>query len=106
MEAALERFGDELHAPLSRDREQWFTDGSPWLESGATWFGSFSEVGHAGEFPLAGMWTATDPPSEAIVEMVGSVGVRDRADLTMVATGATKRRGWLIFTGHSSGLGR
>ena len=71
-EAVLERFGDELHAPLSRDRQQWFTDGSPWLESGATWFGSFSEVGHAGEFPLAGMWTATDPPSEAIVEMVGA----------------------------------
>jgi hypothetical protein len=72
VEAVAERFGDRLHAPLDPDRQQWFSDGSPWLESSAPRFGSLGEVYGAGEFPIAGLWTATDPPPEATVEMVGA----------------------------------
>lgn len=71
-EAINERFGDLLHAPIGRSSQQWFTDGHPWLESLAPLFGRFDDVYGAGEFPIAGLWTATDPPPEALVEMVGS----------------------------------
>lgn len=72
VEAVVERFGDRLHAPMERDLQQWFSDCSPWLESIAPLFGSLDEVYGAGEFPIAGLWTATDPPREAMVEMVGA----------------------------------
>ena len=71
-EAVSERFGDQLHAPIDHGSQQWFTDGSPGLESLAPLFGGFDDVYGAGEFPLAGLWTATDPPPEALGEMVGS----------------------------------
>ena len=72
VEAVVERFGDRLHAPLDRDLQQWFSDGSPWLESIAPLFGPLDEVYGAGEFPIAGLWTSTNPPPEAIAEMVGA----------------------------------
>lgn len=55
-----------------RRLQQWFTDGHPWLESRAPLFGPFGDVYGAGEFPISGLWTATDPPPEALVEMVGA----------------------------------
>jgi len=71
-EAVAERFGDQLHAPLDHSSQQWFTDGSPYDESLISRFERFDDVYGAGEFPLAGLWTATDPPPEALVEMVGA----------------------------------
>ena len=71
-EAVAERFGDQLHAPLDHSSQQWFTDGSPYAESLISRFERFDDVYGAGEFPLAGLWTATDPPPEALVEMVGA----------------------------------
>lgn len=70
--AIAERFGDELEAPLDRSGQLWWTDGSPWLESCAPLFGRLDDVYGAGEFTTAGLWTAADPPAEALVEMVGA----------------------------------
>lgn len=70
-EAIAERFGGQLHAPIDHGAQQWFTDGHPWLEERVPLFGGWDVYG-AGEFPLTGLWTATDPPPEALVEMVGS----------------------------------
>ncbi|MGC1511287.1 MAG: hypothetical protein WA797_00015, partial [Acidimicrobiales bacterium] len=32
-EAVAERFGEQLHAPLDPDQQQWFSDGSPGVEA-------------------------------------------------------------------------
>lgn len=71
-EAVAGRFGDELGAPLDRTAQQWWTDGSPWIESLAPLFGRFGDVYGAGEFTTAGLWTATGPPPEALLQMVGA----------------------------------
>lgn len=71
-EAVAARFGEQLHAPLDPDMQQWFSDGSPGIETIAPLFRNFDDVYGAGEFPWAGLWTATDPPPEAIPEMVGA----------------------------------
>lgn len=71
-EAIAERFGAQLHAPIDHAAQQWFTDGHPWLAERPTLFGGFDDVYGAGEFPIAGLWTATDPPPEALTEMVGA----------------------------------
>ncbi|MEO6571319.1 MAG: hypothetical protein ABIO83_07200, partial [Ilumatobacteraceae bacterium] len=71
-EAIAERFADQLHAPIDRGSQQWFADGHPWLELRPPLFGRFDDVYGAGEFPIAGLWTATDPPPDALLEMVGA----------------------------------
>ena len=71
-EAIAERFGEQLHARMDHSAQQWFTDGHPWLAKRAPGFERLHEVYGAGEFPLAGLWTATSPPAEALVEMVGA----------------------------------
>ncbi len=71
-EAVAARFGDELHAPLDINLQQWFSDGSPGIEMVAPLFGRFDDVYGAGEFTFAGLWTASDPPPDAVVEMVGA----------------------------------
>lgn len=71
-EAVATRFGAELHAPLDGDRQQWFSDGSPWIERVAPLFVRLDEVYGAGEFTWAGLWTASDPPPEVVEEMLGA----------------------------------
>lgn len=71
-DAVAARFGDELHAPLDVDAQQWFSDGSPGIETIAPLFVRFDEVYGAGEFTTAGLWTASDPPPETIEEMAGA----------------------------------
>jgi hypothetical protein len=71
-EAIAERFGAQLHSPIDHDAQQWFTDGHPWHAERPPLFGGLDDVYGAGEFPLTGLWTATDPPPEALVEIVGS----------------------------------
>jgi hypothetical protein len=71
-EAVAQRFGDELHAPLGHTAQQWWTDGSPGIESLAPLFDRFDDVYGAGEFTWSGLWTATDPPPETLVQMVGA----------------------------------
>ena len=71
-QAVAERFGDELHAPLDHTAQQWWTDGSPGIESLAPLFKRFDDVYGAGEFTWSGLWTTTDPPPEALVQMVGA----------------------------------
>lgn len=72
VEAIAERFADELGAPLDRTAQQWWTDGSPWIESLVPLFRRFDDVYGAGEFTWAGLWTATDPPPEVLLQMVGA----------------------------------
>jgi hypothetical protein len=72
VEAVAARFGDELHAPIRRDRQQWFTDGSPGIASIAPLFRDLDEVYGAGEFTTSGLWTATDPPPDTLEEMAGA----------------------------------
>ena len=69
-EAVAQRFADELHAPLDHTAQQWWTDGSPGIDALAPLFDRFDDVYAAGEFTWAGLWTATDPPPEALVQMV------------------------------------
>src|SRR5690606_2402472 len=71
-EAIAKRFGEQLHARMDHGAQQWFTDGHPWLAKRAPCFERLHDVYGAGEFPLAGLWTATDPPPEALQEMVGA----------------------------------
>lgn len=71
-EAIADRFGDQLHAPLARDRQQWFNDGLPKFEAITPSFVSLDSVYGAGEFTRSGLWTATEPPPEALVEMIGT----------------------------------
>ena len=71
-EAIAARFSKQLHAPLVLDRQQWFSDGSPGIGTIAPLFRNFDDVYGAGEFTWAGLWTTTDPPPDAILEMVGA----------------------------------
>ena len=71
-EAVAERFGDRLHAPIDHRAQQWFTDGHPWFAERAPYFRRLHDVYAAGEFTFAGLFTATDPPPEALSEMVGA----------------------------------
>lgn len=70
--AVAERFGDELEAPLDRTAQQWWTDGSPGIESLAPMFRRFDDVYGAGEFTWAGLWTSTDPPAEVLLQMIAA----------------------------------
>ncbi len=69
--AVAERFGDQLHAPLDRARQRWMSE--RWLR-GPTIprFQSFDRVYGAGEFTFGGLWTATEPAAEALLEMVAA----------------------------------
>lgn len=71
-EAIAERFDDELHAPLDRAAQQWWCDGNPWTETRIPLFHEFDDVYGAGEFTIAGLWTAADPPIAAAEQMVGA----------------------------------
>ena len=71
-EAVAERFADQLHAPLGHAAQQWWTDGSAWLESLVPLFDRFDDVYGAGEFTWSGLWTATDPPPEALVQIAAA----------------------------------
>lgn len=70
-EAIAARFLPELYAPIDRARQEWFSDGSPWWRSRVL-FDDLDEVYGAGEFTTAGLWTATEPPAEALVDMVSA----------------------------------
>ena len=71
-EAVAERFANELQAPIDPAAQQWWTDGNPWLDTLAPLFHRFDDVYGAGEFTTAGLWTATDPPPEVLLQMVGA----------------------------------
>lgn len=71
-EAIVTRFLDEMYAPVDRARQQWFSDGHPWAAERGPLFGDFEHVYGAGEFTWAGLRTATEPPDEALVEMVAA----------------------------------
>ena len=71
-EAVAERFANQLGAPLERTAQQWWTDGNPGVETLAPVFQRFDDVYGAGEFTWAGLWTATDPPPEVLLQMVGA----------------------------------
>lgn len=74
-EAIAERFGNQLHAPVEHSAQQWWTDGNRWIETRAPLFqrlGEFVPTHGAGEFTVAGLWTATDPPSGAAEQMVAA----------------------------------
>lgn len=89
VEAINERFADQLHAPIDRPSQQWFTDGHPWLASRSSLFGRLDEVHGAGEFPISGLWTA----ARGTRGDGGSLGARDRAGRTVVAAGAARCTG-------------
>lgn len=71
-EAVVKCFGEHLHATVDRSAQQWWTDGSPWLETLTPLFENYGHVEEGGEVTLAGLWTATDPPNEALEQMVAA----------------------------------
>ena len=71
-EAISMRFGNDLHAPLDINAQQWFSDGSPGISALAPLFAHFDDIYGAGEFTHAGLWTASDPPAETTEEMAGA----------------------------------
>lgn len=74
-EAIAERFYNELHAPLDRATQQWWSVGDRWDETRIPLFQDFTTDtfgAYSGEFTTAGMWTSTDPPPEAAGQMVGA----------------------------------
>ena len=64
-EAVAARFGAELHEPLDRGRQQWWTDDHPNLERVAPLFRRFEEVYDAGQVTWAGLWTVSTRPTPA-----------------------------------------
>jgi len=60
------RHGDRLRAPLDRGAQQWWhSDTSGGRGFDRPRFRAFDHVYGNGEFPWDGLWTTTDPPSEA-----------------------------------------
>ncbi len=71
-EAVAGRFGDELHAPLDRGHQQWWTDEHTHLDRVAPLFERFEEVYDAGQFTWAGLWTVTDVGDAAHADLIGA----------------------------------
>jgi hypothetical protein len=69
-QAIEDRFGVAFHAPIDRSAQQW------WMSEKLTGVGSeplfvnFEQVYDAGQFTLAGLWTDTDPPGTAHLQLV------------------------------------
>jgi hypothetical protein len=86
-EAVDGRFGAALHAPIDRGAQQWWSDGSTWrwVDRIAPLFHDFEHVYGSGQFTWAGLWTVTDPPTEAHQDLIGAweleQGPVDRWDL-------------------------
>jgi hypothetical protein len=66
-EAVATSFGPALHLSLDRSAQQWWNGAGPvgWKAEEHVCFREFADVYSAGEFPWDGLWTVTDPPSEA-----------------------------------------
>ena len=72
-EAIAERFGAELEAPVDLERQElWFM--GPWEGERPPWpaFVDLDGAYDAGEFPLAGLFTANGPPAEAHNDLAGA----------------------------------
>jgi hypothetical protein len=66
-EAVATTFGPALHLSHDRSAQQWWNGTGPvgWKAQEHVCFRDFAAVYGAGEFPWDGLWTVTDPPSEA-----------------------------------------
>ena len=71
-EAVAARFGDELHAPVDRGRQQWWTDEHAFGDRIAPLFRRFEQVYDAGQFTWAGLWTVTDAADAAHADLIGA----------------------------------
>jgi hypothetical protein len=72
-DAIADRFGAELEAPADLERQElWFT--GPWEDDRPPGpvFGDLDAAYDAGEFPLAGLFTANGPPAEAHNDLAGA----------------------------------
>ncbi len=72
-EAIADRFAAELEAPVDLERQElWFT--GPWKDDRPPGpvFGDLDVAYDAGEFPLAGLFTANGPPAEAHNDLAGA----------------------------------
>lgn len=69
-QAIVDRFGDELHRPIDRDAQQWWTSENFPVDRLAPLFQDFDHVYGAGQFTWAGLWTVTDPPEVAHAQMI------------------------------------
>ncbi len=74
-EAVNRRFATDLHRPIDRGVQQWWSD-SPatdaWSVGLASLSRSLDEVYGAGQFTLAGLWTVTDPPLEVHEQLIAA----------------------------------
>jgi hypothetical protein len=64
-----ERFGEVLHQGLDGDAQQWWQGDTTEGFTVQPPFGSLDSVYGAGQFPWAGVWTVSRPPSEAHGEL-------------------------------------
>ncbi len=69
-EAIDARFGVELHAPIDRRSQQWWTADRFSADELAPLFRDFDTVYDAGQFTWAGLWTVSDPPEVAHAQLI------------------------------------
>jgi hypothetical protein len=72
-EALADRFGQELHASVDPDAQQWWhSDHRAEGFFAKPRFQAFDEVYGAGQFTQAGVWTVSDPPPETHADLAGA----------------------------------
>ena len=91
-EAVGGRFGDQLHAPLDRGRQQWWTDENAFSDRVAPLFRRFEHVYDAGQFTWAGLWTVTEPPDAAHADLIGAWEMETGRGQPVAAPGPLDRR--------------
>ncbi len=91
-EAVAEHFDDELHGTTVGPQQWWlsYDPNNDWF--GRPLFTRLDEVYGNGEFTSRGLWTVTDPPAEAHLELIGAWEMDDRSTISRwalpVAAGA------------------
>ena len=72
LDVIVERFNEELHATMDTSQQRWFCDGFAPNTPIKSAFEFVGDVYSAGELPRSGLFTATEPPDDALVEMIGA----------------------------------
>lgn len=69
-QALNDRFVTELHEPIERHAQQWWSTAELPVDRLAPLFWDFDHVYGAGQFTWAGLWTVSDPPEVAQEQLV------------------------------------
>jgi|GEM_PF-872522 len=96
-EAVAARFGAELHSTTTVGPQEWWLSYDPnndWFRRPL--FAPLAEVYGNGEFTSRGLWTVTDPPAEAHLDLLGAWEMDDRSISRWALPVAPGARVWQV----------